>query len=61
MALQNYGAFFDLAGAGVTGPLLLRSSSGGLTVDLSSQQWTYQVYLYAFIYLCRSLLCMALR
>ncbi|CAO2814443.1 unnamed protein product [Amaranthus hypochondriacus] len=43
VGLANYGAFFDLAGAGVTGPLLLRSSSGGLTVDLSSQQWTYQV------------------
>ncbi|XP_021746137.1 beta-galactosidase 8-like [Chenopodium quinoa] len=43
VGLANYGAFFDLAGAGVTGPALLRSSNGGLTVDLSSQPWTYQV------------------
>ncbi|KAL9241232.1 hypothetical protein vseg_015363 [Gypsophila vaccaria] len=43
VGLQNYGAFFDLTGAGVTGPVSLRSSSGGLTVDLSAQPWTYQI------------------
>ncbi|XP_074285017.1 beta-galactosidase 8 [Silene latifolia] len=43
VGLQNYGAFFDLTGAGVTGPVSLRSSNGGLTVDLSAQPWTYQI------------------
>ncbi|GFQ04067.1 beta-galactosidase 8 [Phtheirospermum japonicum] len=43
VGLQNYGAFFDKTGAGVTGPILLKDSQNGSTVDLSSQQWTYQV------------------
>lgn len=43
VGLANYGAFFDLVGAGVTGPVSLKSSSGGITLDLSSQSWTYQV------------------
>ncbi|XP_076919131.1 beta-galactosidase 8-like [Bidens hawaiensis] len=40
VGLQNYGAFFDKTGAGITGPVEL---TGGSTVDLSSQQWTYQI------------------
>ncbi|KAJ8432740.1 hypothetical protein Cgig2_015658 [Carnegiea gigantea] len=45
VGLQNYGAFFDTWGAGVTGPVLLKSSGKGQSVDLSSQLWTYQVCL----------------
>ncbi|PKU80113.1 Beta-galactosidase 6 [Dendrobium catenatum] len=41
VGLQNYGAFFDLTGAGITGPVQLRGQSG--TLDLSSAEWTYQV------------------
>ncbi|KAL2938303.1 Beta-galactosidase 8 [Bienertia sinuspersici] len=43
VGLANYGAKFELIGAGVTGPVSLRSSNGRLTLDLSSQSWTYQV------------------
>ncbi|XP_071726460.1 beta-galactosidase 8 [Rutidosis leptorrhynchoides] len=43
VGLQNYGAFFDLAGAGITGPVQLVGLKNGSTVDLSSQEWTYQV------------------
>lgn len=43
VGLQNYGAFFDTWGTGVTGPVLLKSSGKGQSVDLSSQLWTYQV------------------
>lgn len=43
VGLQNYGAFFDLTGAGVTGPVQLKGLTSGATVDLSSQQWTYQI------------------
>ncbi|KAK6141933.1 hypothetical protein DH2020_024322 [Rehmannia glutinosa] len=44
VGLQNYGAFFDKTGAGVTGPVQLKGSqNGSSTVDLSSQQWTYQI------------------
>ncbi|KAL8496694.1 hypothetical protein ACS0TY_020394 [Phlomoides rotata] len=43
VGLQNYGAFFDLVGAGVTGPVQLKGLQNGSTVDLSSQQWTYQI------------------
>lgn len=39
--LQNYGAFFDLVGAGITGPVKLSGPGGAL--DLSSADWTYQV------------------
>ncbi|KAK4408936.1 Beta-galactosidase 8 [Sesamum angolense] len=42
VGLANYGAFFDMRGAGVTGPVQLKSSKNGSTIDLSSQQWTYQ-------------------
>jgi len=42
---QNYGAFFDTWGAGITGPVILKGLKNGSTVDLSSQQWTYQVSL----------------
>lgn len=41
VGLQNYGAFFDLVGAGITGPVKLKGQNE--SVDLSSQQWTYQV------------------
>ncbi|KAL7201941.1 hypothetical protein ACSBR1_033602 [Camellia fascicularis] len=43
VGLQNYGAFFDKKGAGVTGPVKLKGVNNGSTIDLSSQQWTYQV------------------
>ncbi|KAL0417735.1 UNVERIFIED_CONTAM: Beta-galactosidase 8 [Sesamum radiatum] len=43
VGLANYGAFFDMRGAGVTGPVQLKSSKNGSTIDLSSQQWTYQI------------------
>lgn len=39
---KNYGAFFDKVGAGITGPVKLEGSNGA-SIDLSSQQWTYQV------------------
>lgn len=42
VGLQNYGAFYDLVGAGITGPVKLKGSNGA-SLDLSSQQWTYQV------------------
>lgn len=41
--LQNYGAFFELKGAGITGPVKLEGLKNGTTVDLSSLQWTYQI------------------
>ncbi|KAI3461445.1 hypothetical protein Pfo_018108 [Paulownia fortunei] len=43
VGLQNYGAYFDKKGAGVTGPVQLKGSQNGSTIDLSSQQWTYQI------------------
>ncbi|CAH9072943.1 unnamed protein product [Cuscuta europaea] len=43
VGLQNYGAHYDLRGAGVTGPVQLKGSNGSLIADLSSQQWTYQI------------------
>ncbi|RDX70682.1 Beta-galactosidase 8 [Mucuna pruriens] len=43
VGLQNYGAFFDIWGAGITGPVILKGLKNGSTLDLSSQQWTYQV------------------
>eukprot|EP00262_Sarcandra_glabra_P011562 TRINITY_DN2803_c0_g1_i1.p1 TRINITY_DN2803_c0_g1~~TRINITY_DN2803_c0_g1_i1.p1 ORF type:complete len:668 (-),score=103.04 TRINITY_DN2803_c0_g1_i1:189-2144(-) len=42
VGLQNYGAFFELSGAGITGPVKLKGFKNG-TVDLSSSQWTYQI------------------
>ncbi|GER57705.1 beta-galactosidase [Striga asiatica] len=42
VGLQNYGAFYDRKGAGVSG-VQLRGSQNGSSIDLSSQQWTYQV------------------
>ncbi|XP_077245167.1 beta-galactosidase 8 isoform X2 [Tasmannia lanceolata] len=41
VGLQNYGAFFDTWGAGITGPAKLKGKN--FTLDLSSYQWTYQV------------------
>ncbi|PKI51981.1 hypothetical protein CRG98_027633 [Punica granatum] len=43
VGLQNYGAFFDKTGAGITGPVKLKRSANGTTIDLSSQRWTYQI------------------
>ncbi|XP_062082059.1 beta-galactosidase 8 [Humulus lupulus] len=43
VGLQNYGAFYDTKGAGITGPVKLRSAKSGTSVDLSSLQWTYQI------------------
>ncbi|KAH7838837.1 hypothetical protein Vadar_031780 [Vaccinium darrowii] len=43
VGLQNYGAFFDKARAGVTGPVQLKGGNNGSTVDLSSLRWTYQI------------------
>ncbi|MED6122028.1 Beta-galactosidase 8 [Stylosanthes scabra] len=43
VGLQNFGAFFDTWGAGITGPVTLKGLKNGTTIDLSSQQWTYQV------------------
>jgi hypothetical protein len=36
---QNYEAFYDKTGAGITGPVKLKRVKSGITVDLSSQQW----------------------
>ncbi|XP_058086630.1 beta-galactosidase 6 [Magnolia sinica] len=41
VGLQNYGAFYEKTGAGVTGPVKLKGNNGSL--DLSSNQWTYQI------------------
>ncbi|VFQ98096.1 unnamed protein product [Cuscuta campestris] len=43
VGLQNYGGHFDLSGAGITGPVQLKDKKSGLSIDLSSQRWTYQV------------------
>ncbi|KAF8403035.1 hypothetical protein HHK36_011130 [Tetracentron sinense] len=43
VGLQNYGAFFDTWGAGITGPVKLKGFNNGTSVDLSSYQWTYQI------------------
>ncbi|KAJ8751435.1 hypothetical protein K2173_016643 [Erythroxylum novogranatense] len=42
VGLQNYGAFFDLTGAGITGPVKLQGRNGN-TIDLSFRRWTYQI------------------
>lgn len=43
VGLQNYGAFFEKSGAGITGPVKLQGLKNGTIVDLSSQRWTYQI------------------
>ncbi|CAJ1979329.1 unnamed protein product [Sphenostylis stenocarpa] len=43
VGLQNYGAFFDTWGAGITGPVILKGLKNGSSLDLSSHMWTYQV------------------
>ncbi|CAI9105115.1 OLC1v1003970C1 [Oldenlandia corymbosa var. corymbosa] len=43
VGLQNYGAFFDTVGAGITGPVQFKGSGHGSILDLSSQQWKYQI------------------
>lgn len=42
VGLQNYGAFYETWGAGITGPVQLKGSGNGTNIDLSSRQWTYQ-------------------
>lgn len=44
-SFQNYGAFYELVGAGVTGPVTLKGLKNGTSLDLSSNKWTYQVRL----------------
>uniref|UniRef100_A0A5B7B913 Beta-galactosidase n=1 Tax=Davidia involucrata TaxID=16924 RepID=A0A5B7B913_DAVIN len=43
VGLQNYGAFFDTWGAGITGPVKLKGLKNGSTIDISSAHWTYQI------------------
>ncbi|ESW04192.1 hypothetical protein PHAVU_011G074300 [Phaseolus vulgaris] len=43
MGLQNYGAFFETWGAGITGPVILKGLKNGTSLDLSSQKWAYQI------------------
>ncbi|KAK2433960.1 beta-galactosidase [Trifolium repens] len=43
VGLKNYGAFYDLVGAGITGPVILKFPKNGSTTNLSRQKWTYQV------------------
>ncbi|KAK2380321.1 beta-galactosidase [Trifolium repens] len=42
VGLKNYGAFYDLVGAGITGTIL-KFPKNGSTTNLSRQKWTYQV------------------
>lgn len=42
VGLQNYGAFFETWGAGITGPVTLNGFKDG-EHNLSTQQWTYQI------------------
>ncbi|KAK6144403.1 hypothetical protein DH2020_021223 [Rehmannia glutinosa] len=42
-AQMNYGAYYDKKGAGITGPVQLKSSQNGSIIDLSLEQWTYQI------------------
>ncbi|CAN6479316.1 unnamed protein product [Victoria cruziana] len=42
VGLQNYGAFFDKRGAGITGPVTFMDIQSH-TIDLSKKRWTYQV------------------
>ncbi|EYU36194.1 hypothetical protein MIMGU_mgv1a001958mg [Erythranthe guttata] len=43
VGLQNYGAYYDKVGAGITGPVQLKNSQNGSIADLSLKQWTYQI------------------
>ncbi|KAK9153441.1 hypothetical protein Sjap_000921 [Stephania japonica] len=43
VGLQNYGAFYDKTGAGITGPVKLKGTKNGTDIDLSSNSWTYQI------------------
>ncbi|KAI4334418.1 hypothetical protein L6164_019115 [Bauhinia variegata] len=43
VGLKKHGAFFDTWGAGIIGPVQLKGLKNGGTLDLSSQQWTYQL------------------
>ncbi|KAH9288850.1 hypothetical protein KI387_032967, partial [Taxus chinensis] len=42
VGLENFGAFYDTIGAGVTGPIHLKGLKSGIQ-DLSMQEWTYQI------------------
>ncbi|KAF7805570.1 beta-galactosidase 8-like [Senna tora] len=43
VGLQNSGAFFDRAGAGITGPVILNGLKNGSSLNLTSYHWTYQI------------------
>ncbi|KAH6810404.1 beta-galactosidase 8 [Perilla frutescens var. frutescens] len=43
VGLQNYGAYYDTKGAGITGPVQLKGLRNQSTIDLSSKLWTYQI------------------
>ncbi|XP_059636219.1 beta-galactosidase-like [Cornus florida] len=44
VGLQNYGSFFDLSPAGIVGgPVKLISNKNDVTMDLSTNQWSYKV------------------
>ncbi|KAI3903837.1 hypothetical protein MKW92_045816 [Papaver armeniacum] len=43
VGLQNYGAFYELTGAGITGPVTIKGLKNGASLDLSSSKWTYQI------------------
>ncbi|KAI3938953.1 hypothetical protein MKW92_030529 [Papaver armeniacum] len=43
VGLQNYGAFYELTGAGITGPVTIKGLKNGASLDLSSTKWTYQI------------------
>ncbi|KAI3986832.1 hypothetical protein MKX01_039806, partial [Papaver californicum] len=42
VGLQNYGAFYELTGVGITGPVTVKGLKNGASLDLSSTKWTYQ-------------------
>lgn len=44
--LQNYGPWFDVAGAGIYSVILIDLLNG--KVDLSAGEWTYQVSAFNF-------------
>lgn len=48
--MQNYGARFDLAGAGLTGPIEIVGRKGDESIikDLSHHNWAYKVGLDGF-------------
>ncbi|KAI3974006.1 hypothetical protein MKX01_030582 [Papaver californicum] len=43
VGLQNYGAFYELMGAGITRLVTVKGLKNGASLDLSSTKWTYQI------------------